>query len=237
MVKRKKVTAQLFATLRPRLLQHGFERIAGGHAYRDHEATIDVIQIEFFDRSSHQLWGTSSQSFGINCGVFLKYSPNPFGGEIPLDSDGLMEPDCSICTIRTYLSRISHEGGGAPPNVWPITDDLSNLASAILDVSASIDAQAMNWFRRFGTADQILKVLRDESEQFEGASPCFGFGRKDSPIRNLFLGFSAAASGDLKTAHNALVSSLSKGGFERLSGTKAVDDAIRREIARLGGRS
>lgn len=233
MSRRSKVVAHLWGALQPSLAAQGFLRTAGPHAYRDHDATIDVLKIEFFDVSTHRVWGTSSHSFGISCGVFLKFAPNPFGGRIPQGADGSLEPDGTVCAIRTHLFRKLHQSQSVPKNVWSIAADLSDLAAAASDVKQVFESQAVRWFANFATARDIAEVLRSADERMDGDAPCFGFGRKGSPVRNLYLGFSAAFCGDDETGREALVASMSKGGFAQLSGSTAVDELVRNKLAEL----
>lgn len=235
MSKRSKVVDHLWLVLRPDLAARGFSRIVGAHAYRDREATIDVVKIEFFDSPTHRVWGTSTHSFGISCGVFLKFATNPFGGLISHGSDGLLEPDETICAIRTHLFRTVPQLKNVPKNVWSVAADLSDLESVALDVQKVIESQGIHWFARFSTVKEIIDLLRHDDEQMDGDAPCFGFGSLGSPVRNLYLGFAAAASGDPRTAREALVASMSKGGFARLSGSSAVDDQIRSKLVELRG--
>ncbi len=232
MSKRREVVEHLWGALQTSLAANGFGRMAGAHAYRDHEATIDVVKIEFFDASTHRIWGTSSHSFGVACGVFLKFAPNPFGGRIAHGRGGSPEPDETVCAIRTHLSRSSPQAKSVPKNVWPIAADLSNLDSAAIDMKA-FNGQAVLWFARFKTIKEITDLLRNGDEQMNGDAPCFGFGRKGSPVRNLYLGFAAAASGDAQIGREALVASMSKGGFAQLSGSTAIDDLVRSKLIEL----
>jgi len=233
MGKRNKVVEHLWEVLQPCLAANGFGRTAGAHAYRDHDATIDVVKIEFFDCSTHRIWGTSNHSFGVSCGVFLKFAPNPFGGRIAFGADGLLEPDGTICAIRTYLFRSIRQPKNVPKNVWSLAADLSDLDLAAIDVKQAFERKAVRWFARFRTVKEIEELLRHDDEQVDGDATCFGFGRKGSPVRNLYLGFAAATTGDTKAGQEALVASMSKGGFSQLSGSTAVDDLIRSKLAEL----
>lgn len=232
MSKRTKVVEYLWRALRPGLTAKGFSRMVGAHGYRDHEATIDVLKIEFFDASTHRVWGTSGHSFAIGCGVFLKFAPNPFGGLIARGG-GLLEPDENLCAIRTRLFRTLPQPSNVPKNVWSVAADLSDLGSVAIDVEKVIESAGMRWFARFSAVEEIADLLRHEDEQMDGDAPCFGFGRIGSPVRNLYLGFAAAASGDSQTGREALVASMSKGGFARLSGSSAVDDLVRSKLEDL----
>jgi hypothetical protein len=233
MSRRNKVVEHLFGVLQPSLEANGFVRTAASHAYRDHGATIDVLKIEFFDGSTHRVWGTSSHSFGISCGIFLRFAPNPFGGRIAQGADGSLEPDVTVCAIRTHLFRKLPQPKNVPKNVWSIASDLSDLAVAVSDVKNAFDRQAVQWFARFANVREITELLQNADEQMDGDAPCFGFGRKGSPVRNLYLGFSAAFGGDDRAARMALVASMSKGGFAQLSGSAAVDDLVRSKLAAL----
>lgn len=233
MSNRSKVVESLWGVLQPSLAANGFGRVAGAHAYRDHEVTIDVLKIEFFDGSTHRVWGTSSHSFGVSCGVFLKFSPNPYGGRIAQGAGGSLEPDGTVCAIRTHLFRKLHQAKSVPKNVWPVAADLSDLAAAASDVQQAFERQAVRWFARFDTVKKITELLRNDDEQMDGDAPCFGFGRKGSPVRNLYLGFAAAVSGDDRTAREALVASMAKGGFAQLSGSATVDDLVQSKLTEL----
>lgn len=233
MNKKSVVVEHVWRALQQSLNSSGFGRRVGPHAYRDHEATIDVLKVEFFDGSTHRVWGTSNHSFGLSCGVFFKFAPNPFGGRIARGTEGLLEPDGTVCAIRTYLQRKLHQPKSVPRNVWSVAADLSDLDSVAIDVQRAFEEQAVRWFTRFKTVTEITELLRYGDEQMDGDAPCFGFGRKGSPIRNLYLGFAAIASGDAQTGRGALIASMSKGGFAQLSGTSAVDDLVRNKLAEL----
>jgi hypothetical protein len=90
------------------------------------------------------------------------------------------------------------------------------------------------WFERFGTLAAIVELLCDADEELEGEDPCYGFGRKGSPVRNLYLGFAAALSGDRELACKALAASMSSGGFRKLSGSDEVDRRIVAKRTELG---
>jgi hypothetical protein len=233
MSKKSNVLEHVWRALRTTLTSHGFGRTAGPNAYRDHEATIDVFKVEFFDGPTHRVWGTSSHSFGLSCGVFLKFAPNPFGGRIAHGVGGFLEPDETVCAIRTHLFRKLHQPTRVPPNVWCIAADLSDLDAAIIDVKQAFESQAVPWFARFETTKAILELLQHDEEKMDGNAPCFGFGRLGSPVRNLYLGFAAVDSGDTETGLDALIASLSKGGFVQLSGSTTIDDLVRSKIAEL----
>src|SRR5262249_17770788 len=117
--------------------------------------------------------------------------------------------------------------------VWSVQHDLSNMEEILRDVARVIEVVGLRWFERFRSLDAIVDVLKNAEEDFDGDSPCFGFGRRGSPVRNMYLGFTALQTGARALAVEALIAATSKGGFSRLSGSDETDARIEAALREL----
>lgn len=230
---RKKLVENIWLQLINELSTVGFIKTSGPYAYRDRGSVIDVLKIDFFEGKLYKQWGISNKSFGVSGGIFLKFSPNPFGGDIKEGTDLHLEPDLTVCAIRSFFVRESQNLQGIPQYVWPVSDDGLHVNLIIEELGRTIKSDVKKWFDQFSSIEQIVEFFDQEEEQMAGDAPCFGFGRKGSPVRNLYLGFSAAACGKNDIARKALSDSLSKGGFFQLSGSHHVDEEIKQLLVKL----
>jgi hypothetical protein len=157
---REKVIKHVWSVVQPRIYADGFSRIAGANAYRDHDRTIDVLSMEFFDAATHRTWGTTPHSFGLSSGVFLKFAPNPFGGQIPEDAQGNSQPDVTVCALRSHLLSGLPHLKTVPRNVWSVKDDLSDIEAVSRDVAQSVEHTGRVWFERFREVAQEIRTRR-----------------------------------------------------------------------------
>ena len=230
---KKEVTKRFWSLVAPELASVGFGRFSGNHVYRDRAATIDVIKLEFFTPTAHREWGTTPYSFGLSAGIYPGFAPNPFGGRIAVDAAGKAEPDENICAVRTRAIRRLRQPKHVPSSVWQIEAETANAALALTDAQNALRTQFLPWFGKFSDPQALLDLFRSGEENFESVAPCFGFGRVGSPVRNLYLGFTALNCGDEDLAKCALTAALSKGDFLALSGSSVVDDEIHDALARI----
>ena len=165
--------------------------------------------------------------------MFLKDAPNPFGGKISRAADGSLEPDGTVCAIRSQLLRSMRQSSNVPKNVWSVPDDLSGIDLIADNALLAFNGSGLSWFEQFSSLGKVVALLMSANETMEGNASCFGFGRKGSPVRNLYLGFAAAATGDRRTALEALEAAMTKGGFATLSGSQVVDDMVMEKLTEL----
>lgn len=230
---RKKLVENIWLQLINELSTIGFIKTSGSYVYRDRGSVIDVLKIDFFEGKLYKQWGISNKSFGVSGGIFLKFAPNPFGGDIKAGADLTLEPDLTVCAIRSFFVRESQSLQGIPQYVWPVSEDGLNVNLIIQELGKTITSDVKKWFDQFSSIEKIVEFFDQAEEEMTGDAPRFGFGRKGSPVRNLYLGFSAAACGKNDIARRALSDSLSKGGFFQLSGSHHVDDQIKQMLLKL----
>lgn len=216
----------------PLLEVRGFQTFRGTTAWRHAEKKIDVVHIEFFNKGLHDKWGTTPYSFALATGCFSPFIPPITQPSIQQDKNGLLLPKETACHLRKTPSRKLRQGDCKIPNVWYVDPEGEYLAPAVTDAKEVLEGEVLSWFKRFDDSYELLRTLLEDPEDMSTSNNCWGFGRKNSPVRFFLIGFAALELQKWQMARDTLQQALITGRFAALTGTEAIEDEIRRGIAK-----
>jgi hypothetical protein len=123
---------------------------------------------------------TIPASFKVSLGVALRYVPQLHAAdpEQPFPADA--HPDPWECHLRRELrSRVTFRE--SDQGLWHLDADGSNLDEAVAHAGDALVEEASPWFERFSDPTEVLRTLEEDDEDMSGT---WGFGRKESPMRD-----------------------------------------------------
>lgn len=231
---KKLVEGALAETMAPILQQSDFEYLKRGNARRSLQQRIDVIQVEFFNKSSHMKWGTTPYSFALPIGFFIKSAPSFYSSTTPKDAFGNPVPEPAICHVRGTPKKRIRQRECDIPNIWYVDPDGKSLDKVLNDVRNVLVTDVIPWFERLGDLNVLLNMLLEDPEERSVRNNCWGWGRMNSPVRLALTGFVAFELKQWDLAKNCFLGVLDKGGLSALAGTTTIDEMIAQKLAWLG---
>jgi hypothetical protein len=76
------------------------------------------------------------------------------------------------------------------PNIWWAGDSADIFDMAVKDVLHVIKEKALPFFSRFEDVEEVLRTFLEDDDNI-GSESVWDFGRKESPRRLLYIGFTA----------------------------------------------
>jgi hypothetical protein len=216
------VNREIRAEIRPLLKERGFRHFTSRTAWRVHPDRVDVVNFQSFNSYNAAIMGTTTFSFAVNLGCFLRYIPNQYPPDVYPDagtSASLHQGDAPRpreydCQMRARLRR-SYSDGCKDRQIWSIDERGSNVTKALHDVRMVLSRDGIPWFQRFTTPNDVYDILANTEENME---TLWGFGRPGSPIRCYYLGYAARAAGFANVAKTNLLLAASTKSFEKIAG-------------------
>ncbi|MBZ5494438.1 MAG: DUF4304 domain-containing protein [Acidobacteriia bacterium] len=215
------VQKNIWAGLAPFLNEAGF-RILGNTARRFFPLWIDVIGLQWFGGALAKRLECTPNSFSVRLGCYFRFIPSMASLEM---MNGEPLPEEAHCHIRKTLFRAFVQPGCNRKDIWFVDTVGSHLEEITSQLQVGLSQEALPWFQRFSDLREVLRILREDSED---EAKAFGFGRIQSPVRNLLTGFVALQVGDKKLAATDLQKALEAGCFGTLA--PKIESAI--ELAR-----
>lgn len=225
------VERALSDSLTPLLQDRGFDTFERRTAWKHHAKRIDVLQIEFFNPGMQRKWGTTPYSFSLAAGCFFPFIPALSVPHVPKGERGLLLPDVPTCHVRTTPHKGIAQKECEIPNVWYVDPQGKYLTVAVRDARSVVAERILRWFDKFSDPPALLNLLLSKDERVSDPGSCWGFGKKESPVRNALTGFAALEVGQWTLAAQSLAAVLTKGGLSNLAGTNTIDRDLRRGIA------
>lgn len=203
------VQKALWADLIPFLQEAGF-RMLGNTARRSSPLGIDVIGLQWFGGAMAKRLKCTSNSFAVRLGCYLSFIPSMASLEVV---DGEPLPEEAHCHIRKTLFRTFPQPECDRKDVWFVDPAGNHLQEMASQLQKALSREALPWFQRFSDLREVLRTLREDSED---ESQAFGFGKIHSPIRHLYAGFAALQAGEKQRAAADLQNALAARCFDRL---------------------
>ncbi len=118
------------------------------------------------------------------------------------------------CHFRRNLLKTINQPELERKNIWYIDPEAKYLDAAMNDVKQAVIKDALPWFASFTNLSDVYSLLLNQEENLESGT--WGFGNKDSPIRNYLTGYVALALGDYGPAVQALQNAIESGCYESI---------------------
>ncbi len=192
-MKTSAVQKDIWTSLGPFLQEGGF-RIAGNTARRFLPSHIDVIGLQWFGAALAKRVGCTQNSFAVRLGCYFRFIPSLASLETV---DGEPLPEEAHCQIRKTVFRTFQQPECERKDIWFVDTAGNCLGQVISNLQTALSREALPWFQRFSDMGEVLRTLREDSEN-EGQA--YGFGKAHSPMRHLYTGFIALQLGDKKLA-------------------------------------
>jgi hypothetical protein len=160
--------------------------------------------------------GCTTYSFAVNLGC--RFRAIPVGGKIK-QRDGFLRPGDYDCHFRRTMRKSIHQANFPRKTIWYVDPSGENLLPVIEDAKQTIVAEGLQWFNRFGDANEVLRTLLEDPEFLEDSeihAGTWGFGRNPSPMRYLMTGFVALSLGKTALAKGHLKRALDSNCFKDL---------------------
>ena len=176
------VAKEIKSIIRPVLRESGFINNTGKKYWRHKDESIDVIDFMSFNSYNADIIGCTTFSIAIKLGCYFNFIPHRKGIK---EKNGLLFPEEWQCDFR---------GGGITKEIlqpeleskeiWYIDESGSNLNEVVLDCKKQLQEKAFVWFNQFDEYQNIYDILLNHEDRI---GVLWGFGRKDSPLRNFML--------------------------------------------------
>ena len=229
-ISKKIVEREISEVFNSVLREHGFSPIERRCARRYSPHSVDVIQIEFFDKHSQLKWGNTPYSFALPIGIFFSFMPPFSSPTISLDSTEKPQPEAVECHIRGTPKKGLLQRECEIPNVWYVDLDGKQLDSVLKDARNSLVTHVIPWFDRFVDLHKLLEILEHDPDEKSLKNDCWGWGRLGSPIRSALTGFVAFEIGEWDIARKYFRSACQNGRLSSLAGSKEIDEIIANKL-------
>lgn len=217
---RKIVNREIKKAVWPALKDAGFDCFTSRAAWRHNLDSIDVLEIQSFNKYNADVLGVTTFSFGVKLGKFLRYVPPRWAPKV---KDGIQIPSEPECVFRGALLP---EVSAAPSSgtIWSIDPHGRNLLWCIRDVKTQLP-KAFDWFFRLDDRAEVLRILLEEDEDMH---LLWGFGRNPCPVRSYYAGYVALSLGNKAAARSMLQDAVDSKSFVNLF--SSVDGAMNRAV-------
>jgi len=192
------VSKEIKKLIKPYLTQQGFVKSSGRTFWKHDEEVIFVVNFQSYNSYHAETMGVTTFSFAVNFGLYWKSFPTHTRIK---EKDGLLFPLESSCDIRHSLCKGIRQAETRFKTVWYVNENGDNMDAVLDDALTAIKTTMPGWFEKFSNKQQCIYYLQTEEENMDGT---WGFGRKDSPARNLLIGYLAHWSGNRILAKTSL---------------------------------
>jgi hypothetical protein len=196
------VSKELWKVLRPLFKEAGWSSFTSRTARRFGNARIDVINFQSFNSYLAEMIGCTTYSFSVRLGCFFPVIPHS-GIKV---KDGLLMPEEYHCHLRRTLYKKFSQPECPRADVFYVDPEGKYFPAIVGGVQQEIASEGMAWFQRFSDTQEVLRTLMEDDVRMEGT---WGFGRKSSPIRNLYTGYIALSLGKAQIAKDCLTQAAS----------------------------
>ena len=117
--------------------------------------------------------------------VLLNYIPSET--EIS-EKNGLKIPSESQGHFRSPILKRIEQNEFQRQDIWFVDDEAENLSKVFSDCKSQIETYGLSWFQKFDSKESVYEMLNESEENMKGT---WGFGNKNSPMRNKLLAFTA----------------------------------------------
>lgn len=187
------VQKEIWSELGPILRENGF-RLEGNTARRFLSTHIDVIGLQWFGPSLAKRVRCTQNSFSVRLGCYFRFIPSL---ALLKTTDGEPLPEEAHCQIRKTVFRSFKQPECDRKDIWYVDTTGNSLDEIISRLKNAFEQEALPWFQRFSSLKEALRTIREDAEDDAKA---YGFGKANSPMRQLYAGFIALRLGDNKSA-------------------------------------
>lgn len=194
----KQVTREINSVIRPILKENGFKKFSGRTYWRYESERIDILNFQSFNSYNADVMGCTTFSFAVNLAAFMNYSPSET--EIK-EKNGLKRPQEYQGHFRTGIKKGIEQTEFPRESIWFVDQKGKYLTDVVLDCKTQIESKALDWYRKFETKEQVLRILKEDQIDM---NETWGFGNIGSPNRNKFIAYTANELGQIELATEKL---------------------------------
>ena len=181
----KFVTKEIKSKIKPLLKENGFQHSSGRTFWRYQRDRIDILNFQSFNAYNASVLGCTTFSFSVNLSVLLNYIPSET--EIS-EKNGLKIPSESQGHFRSPILKRIEQKEFQRQDIWFVDNEGENLTRVFSDCKSQIETYGLSWFQKFDSKESVYETLNKSDENMKGT---WGFGNKNSPMRNRLLAFTA----------------------------------------------
>jgi hypothetical protein len=219
----KIVSRELWNAVRPLLKNAGWNSFTSRTARRFFDSRVDVINFQSFNTYLASAIGSTTYSFSVRLGCFLKVIPS----STVKTKNGLPMPQEYECHLRCTLHKKFPQAECTRTDVFYVDPDGKYIPLVVEAVRAAITHEGFQWFQRFSDMREVLRTLLEDDEETQGT---WGFGANPSPARHLFRGYVALAVGETDRAFKDLSRAASSSSYDQLR------ERIKADLSRISHR-
>jgi hypothetical protein len=167
------------------LVESGFDNRKGTMSWRRANLKFDLLKFDIISSAHCKKWRIPLGSLGLEPSCLFPFLPRM--GDAP--NDRTLRPEIGFGQIRLKVNRGIVQPSVKSANIWWAGDD-STLDLVMSDILSSIREKVLPFFSRFEDADELLRTCLEDDDAI-GREGAWDFGRRGSPTRLLYTGFSA----------------------------------------------
>ena len=179
------VSKEINFYIKPFLKKNGIDKWTNRVFGKSFEDRINIIEFQSFNAYNAAILGCTSFSLSIKLSCFLKYIPTET--EIKYKNSE-PRPREEQGHFRAHITKSIYQPELIRKDIWYINNEGSNLKDIMIDCCQQLEKSGIDWFNQFDSKEKVFNILNNETEDMEHL---WGFGNFDSPIRNLYLAFTA----------------------------------------------
>jgi hypothetical protein len=180
-----KNAAAIVEFCRRELESSGFVNRKGNTLWRRTNQKFDILKFDIIPRGRCQKWRVPLGSFGLEPSCLLPFLPRL--GHLPTDG---LQPDKGFGQVRLALRRGVAQSMVKVPNIWWAGDSADIFDMAVKDIHRVIKEKVIPFFSRFEDVEEVLRTFLEDDDNI-GCEGVWEFGKKESPSRLLYVGFTA----------------------------------------------
>ena len=176
----------------PLLRKSGFSAFSTRTTWRYTPEQIHVVNFQSFNSYLAEGLGCTTFSFGLNLGIYFTAIPAFSLATNHKDSES--RPQEYQCHFRHHPLKRFDQSEFPRRDIWYIETDGLNLPEVIADARTVVEMDALPWFDRFRSMEEVLRLLveEDDLEWFHG--------KRQSPNRKYCTGHIALRLGQVALA-------------------------------------
>ncbi len=181
----KIVTKEIKSKIQPLLKESGFQYSSGRTFWRYQRERIDILNFQSFNSYNAAVLGCTTFSFSVNLSVLLNYIPSETDIS---EKNGMKTPSESQGHFRSPILKGIVQQEFQRQDIWYVDNEGENLFKVFSDCKSQIETYGLTWFQKFDLKESVYEILNESNENMQGT---WGFGNKNSPMRNRLLAFTA----------------------------------------------
>ncbi len=191
----ERTSTEIIKLCQKELARSGFTGRKGATIWRRTNLKFDVLKFDVIAHARSEKWRVPLGSFGLEPSCLFLFLPR--AGHAPTDG---LQPERGFGQVRLSIRDERPERADKAPRIWCGDDD-----GVVQDVLDTINNNVLPFFQRFEDPGELLRTFLEDEDAI-GRDGVWELGKKGSPKRLLYTGFTAIECGKWDLTISSLLS-------------------------------